>query len=108
MSERTIIEMSEREAYLIVPLLLVAVLMTLPASAQSLSLSEAIERAKAGNPDVRAAAAAEREAAERVTQVRSGYFPKVDFGVLAAWQQPGLRVQFASCAAAVHRGRLRP
>jgi len=47
MSERTIIEMSEREAYLIVPLLFVAVLMTLPASAQSLSLSEAIERAKA-------------------------------------------------------------
>jgi len=85
MSERTIIEMSEREAYLIVPLLLVAVLMTLPASAQSLSLSEAIERAKAGNPDVRAAAAAEREAAERVTEARGGHLPKVD--VSESWQR---------------------
>ena len=85
MSERTIIEMSEREAYLIVPLLLVAVLMTLPASAQSLSLSEAIERAKAGNPDVRAAAAAEREAAERVTEARGGQLPKVD--VSESWQR---------------------
>ena len=85
MSERTIIEMSEREAYLIVPLLFVAVLMTLPASAQSLSLSEAIERAKAGNPDVRAAAAAEREAAERVTEARGGHLPKVD--VSESWQR---------------------
>jgi len=85
MSERTIIEMSEREAYLIVPLLLVAVLMTLPASAQSLSLSEAIERAKAGNPDVRAAAAAEREAAERITEARGGHLPKVD--VSESWQR---------------------
>ena len=84
MSERTIIEMSEREAYLIVPLLFVAVLMTLPASAQSLSLSEAIERAKAGNPDVRAAAAAEREAAERITEARGGHLPKVD--VSESWQ----------------------
>ena len=85
MSERTIIEMSEREAYLIVPLIFVAVLMTLPASAQSLSLSEAIERAKAGNPDVRAAAAAEREAAERVTEARGGQLPKVD--VSESWQR---------------------
>jgi len=85
MSERTIIEMSEREAYLIVPLLFVAVLMTLPASAQSLSLSEAIERAKAGNPDVRAAAAAEREAAERITEARGGHLPKVD--VSESWQR---------------------
>jgi len=85
MSERTIIEMSEREAYLIVPLLFVAVLMTLPASAQSLSLSEAIERAKAGNPDVRSAAAAEREAAERITEARGGHLPKVD--VSESWQR---------------------
>ena len=85
MSERTIIEMSEREAYLIVPLLFVAVLMTLPASAQSLSLSEAIERAKAGNPDVPAAAAAEREAAERITEARGGHLPKVD--VSESWQR---------------------
>ena len=87
MSERSIVEMSEREAHLIVPLLLVALLMTLPASAQSLSLSlsEAIERAKAGNPDVRAAAAAEREAAERMIQARSGQLPNVN--VTESWQR---------------------
>ncbi len=85
MSERTIMEMSEREAHLIVPLLFVAVLMALPASAQSLSLAEAIERAKAGNPDVRAAAAAEREAAERITEARGGHLPKVD--VSESWQR---------------------
>ena len=60
--------------------------MALPASAQSpLSLSEAIARAKARNPDARSAAAAEREAADRVTQVRAGYFPKVD--VAESWQR---------------------
>src|SRR5262245_66621445 len=86
MSEIGIIEVRGREAYLVVPLLVVAVLMTLPASAQSpLSLSEAIARAKAHNPDVGAAAAAEREAAERVTQARGGYFPKVD--VEESWQR---------------------
>jgi outer membrane protein TolC len=57
-----------------------------PASAQpSLSLSQAIARAKARNPDAESAAAAEREAAERVTQVRGGYFPKVD--VAESWQR---------------------
>jgi outer membrane protein len=70
----------------IVPLLFAALLGTLPASAQSpLSLSEAIARAKAHNPDAGAAAAAEREAAERVTQARGGYFPKVD--VAESWQR---------------------
>ena len=60
--------------------------MALPASAQSpLSLSEAIARAKAHNPDAGSAAAAEREAAERVTQARAGYFPKVD--VAESWQR---------------------
>ena len=60
--------------------------MALPASAQSpLSLSEAIARAKAHNPDAGSAAAAEREAAERVTQARGGYFPKVD--VAESWQR---------------------
>ena len=60
--------------------------MTLPASAQSpLSLSEAIARAKAHNPDAGSAAAAEREAADRVTQARGGYFPKVD--VAESWQR---------------------
>ena len=57
-----------------------------PASAQPpLSLSQAIARAKAHNPDAGSAAAAEREAAERVTQVRGGYFPKVD--VAESWQR---------------------
>jgi outer membrane protein TolC len=56
----------------------------LPASAQSpLSLSEAIARAKAHNPDAGSAAAAEREAGERVRQARGGYFPKVD--VTESW-----------------------
>ena len=63
-----------------------SVLATLPASAQSpLSLSEAIARAKARNPDATAAAAAEREAAERVTQARGGYFPKVD--IAESWHR---------------------
>ena len=57
-----------------------------PASAQPpLSLTEAIARAKARNPDAGSASAAEREAAERVTQVRGGYFPKVD--VAESWQR---------------------
>ena len=60
--------------------------MALPASAQSpLSLSEAIARAKAHNPEAGSAAAAEREAAERVTQARAAYFPKVD--VAESWQR---------------------
>ena len=57
-----------------------------PVSAQSsLSLSEAIRRAKTHNPDVGSAAAAEREAVERITQARGGYFPKVD--VAESWQR---------------------
>jgi outer membrane protein len=67
-------------------LLFVTVSAVTPASAQpSLSLSEAIGRARAHNPDAGSAAAAEREAAERVTQARSGYFPKVD--VAESWQR---------------------
>jgi outer membrane protein len=70
----------------VVPLLLATLFLAMPASAQSpLSLSEAIARAKARNPDARSAAAAEREAAERVTQARGGYFPKVD--VAESWQR---------------------
>jgi outer membrane protein TolC len=66
---------------------LVAILFVVPpASAQStLSLSEAIARARARNPDTGSAAAAEQEAAERATQVRGGYFPKVD--VAESWQR---------------------
>jgi len=97
MSASDIIEALEREAHfvvprdfavlvprLVVPFLVATLFVALPASAQSpLSLSEAIARAKAHNPDAGSAAAAEREAAERVTQVRGGYFPKVD--VAESW-----------------------
>jgi adhesin transport system outer membrane protein len=62
-----------------VSLLLASLWVASPVAAQTpLSLSEAIARAKAHNPDVGAAAVAEQEAAERVTQARGGYFPKVD------------------------------
>ena len=70
----------------VVAVFVASLLAALPASAQSpLSLSEAIARAKARNPDATAAAAAEREAAERVTQARGGYFPKVD--VAESWHR---------------------
>ena len=60
--------------------------MALPASAQApLSLSEAIARATAKNPDAGAAESAERESAQRVVQARAGYFPKVD--VAESWQR---------------------
>jgi outer membrane protein TolC len=74
------------KTFLGVSLLVATLCVAQSASAQSpLSLSEAIARAKAHNPDVGSAAAAEREAAERVTQVRGGYFPKVD--VAESWQR---------------------
>jgi outer membrane protein len=56
------------------------------AAAQTpLSLPAAIARAHAQNPDVGSSAAAEREAAQRVSQARAGYFPKVD--VEESWQR---------------------
>jgi outer membrane protein TolC len=66
---------------------LLATLFVAPAaSAQStLSLSEAIARAKARNPDAGSAAATEREVAERVTQARAAYLPKVD--IAESWQR---------------------
>jgi outer membrane protein TolC len=86
MRARDIIESLGREARLLVPLLCGTLFVALPASAQPpLSLSEAIARAKARNPDAGSARVAEREAAERVTQVRGGYFPKVD--VAESWQR---------------------
>ena len=73
-------------AHLVVPVLLASLFVPVPASPQSpLSLSEAIARARARNPDAGSAAAAEREAAERVTQARGGYLPKVD--VAESWQR---------------------
>ena len=57
-----------------------------PAVAQTpLTLTEAIARARAHNPDAGASAAAEREAAQRLTQARAGYLPKVD--VAESWQR---------------------
>ena len=57
-----------------------------PAVAQtSLTVTEAIARARAHNPDAGASAAAEREAVERLTQARAGYLPKVD--VAESWQR---------------------
>jgi outer membrane protein TolC len=57
-----------------------------PAAAQiPLTLTEAIARARSQNPDAGSAAAAEREAAQRVTQARAGYLPKVD--VTESWQR---------------------
>jgi outer membrane protein TolC len=86
MSARDVLEALRREAYRVVSLFFVTLFVVLPASAQSpLSLSDAIARARARNPDARTAAAAEREAAERVTQARGGYFPKVD--VAESWQR---------------------
>jgi outer membrane protein TolC len=71
---------------LVLQVVLATLFVGLPASAQSpLSLSEAIARAKARNPDAGSAAAAEREAAARVTQVRGGYYPKVDLA--ESWQR---------------------
>ena len=59
---------SERTAYVLVLLPIATLCVAVPASAQSpLSLSAAIRRAGTQNPDVGTAAAAEREAAERVT-----------------------------------------
>ena len=75
--------MTRRLATLI---LLAGLWVAVPASAQTrLTLPEAIARARSQNFDVRSAAAAEREAAERVTQARAGYFPKVD--VTESWQR---------------------
>jgi outer membrane protein len=57
-----------------------------PGAAQTtLTLTDAIARARAQNPDAGSAAAAEREAAQRVTQARAGYLPKVD--VAESWQR---------------------
>ena len=57
-----------------------------PASAQTeLTLAEAVARGRSQNLDVRSAAAAEREASQRVTEARAGYLPKVD--VSESWQR---------------------
>jgi outer membrane protein len=69
-----------------VSLLLLAAFVSVPAAAQSpLSLSDAIARAHAHNPDAASAAQVERGAAERLTQARAGYLPRVD--VTESWQR---------------------
>ena len=76
-----------RSEVLPLPAVLLALLCVVhPAFAQSpLSLSDAVARAHARNPDAIAATAAEHEAAERVTQARGGYLPRVD--VVESWQR---------------------
>ncbi|MBI4484720.1 MAG: channel protein TolC, partial [Acidobacteria bacterium] len=67
-------------------LLVAALALASEAAAQTpLTLPGAIARARAQNPEVGGAAAAEREAAERVRQARAGYLPKVD--VAESWQR---------------------
>jgi outer membrane protein len=57
-----------------------------PAAAQiPLTLTDAIARAAAHNPDAGGSAAAVREAAQRVVQARAGYWPKVDLA--ESWQR---------------------
>ena len=86
MNATDINEALEGAPRLVAAALVVTLWAALPASAQSsLSLPEAIARAHARNPDAGSAAAAEREAAERVTQARGGYFPKVD--AAESWQR---------------------
>ncbi len=67
-------------------LLTAALGLAAPAVAQTpLTLKEAIARARAQNPEAGSTAAAERAAAQRVTQARAGYLPKVD--VAESWQR---------------------
>lgn len=66
--------------------LLAALAGSVPALAQSsLSLSDAVARARARNPQVRAAAAVADEAGARVAQARAGYLPRVDLA--ESWQR---------------------
>jgi outer membrane protein len=77
---------SERAACAVFSVLFVIASLAQPAAAQpSLSLAEAIRRARTHNPDAGIAAIAEREAAERVTQARASYFPRID--AFESWQR---------------------
>jgi len=67
-------------------LLVAALGLAVPAAAQApLTLAEAVARAREQHPDAASTAAAEREAAQRVTQARAGYWPSVD--VAESWQR---------------------
>jgi outer membrane protein TolC len=76
--------------------LVVAVLgLAAPTAAQTpLTLTDAIARARVRNPDAGSGAAAEREAAQRVTRARAGYWPRVD--VVESWQR-GNQPVFVPC-----------
>jgi outer membrane protein TolC len=66
--------------------IVLAALAAAPAAAQpSLTLSEAIARARARNPAAASSASAEREAAERVTQARAAFLPRID--LTESWQR---------------------
>ena len=78
--------MSEMRRLTCTHLLLAVLAIAVPVAAQTpLSLTDAIARARAQHPDAVSSAAAEREAAQRITQARAGYWPKVD--VAEAWQR---------------------
>jgi outer membrane protein len=67
-------------------LLLTALGLAVPAAAQTpLTLTDAIARARAQNPDAAGSAAAERESAQRVMQARARYWPRVDLA--ESWQR---------------------
>lgn len=70
-------------------LLFVVLALTLPAGIAAgqdpLSLADAIAKARAGNPDARAAEAAARQADARVQQARAAYLPSAD--LTETWQR---------------------
>jgi outer membrane protein TolC len=67
-------------------LLVAALGLAVPAAAQTpLTLTEAIARARAQNPDAGSSAAVDRETVQRIRQARAGYLPKVD--VVESWQR---------------------
>lgn len=60
--------------------------LAVPAGAQvPLSLADATARARRQNPDAGIGAAAEREATQRTTEARAGYWPRVD--LVESWQR---------------------
>lgn len=76
--------MVRRLTFLLV--LTVTALVSVPAWAQApLSVADAVARARARNPETRAADALAREAEARVTQARAGYLPRVDLS--ESWQR---------------------
>jgi outer membrane protein TolC len=79
--------MIRRRAFSLRSVLLLAVLSgAAPAAAQPpLTLTDAVARARAKNPEAGSAAAAERAAEQRVTQARAAYLPKVDLS--ESWQR---------------------